>query len=150
MPLVKSILEQELKTIFNPDTMPGSIPEAADAWASAVDKYASQVIPSSTTSAAAKAAFQGLMSGVTPDLKNGIIQLVAAFTAYAAQLGLGMAPTFTATPPAIPINIAPVVSLGLGGGSGDECAALLATIADTWFRTGLAVNNSSGATIPWS
>ena len=150
MPLVSTILEQKLKTIFNPQTMPGSIPEAASALASAFDSYASQIIPPSATSAAAKAAFQSAMSGVSPDLKNGTVQLAVGLTAYAVQLGLGMQPAFTATPPAVPINIAPVMALGLGGGSGDQCAALLATITDAWFRTGLAINNSSGVTLPWS
>jgi hypothetical protein len=150
MPLVSSILQQGLKTIFTPATMPKDIAAAASDWATAVDNYASSVVPPSTTAAAAKSAFQSIMMGVDPNTQNGIPLLIAAFTAYATQLGLGMAPTFTGTPPPLPLNIVPVTILGLNGGSADDCAALFATITDAWFRTGLAINNSSGVTIPWS
>ena len=150
MPLVSSTLEQGLKSIFAPETMPKDIATAALDWATAVDNYASSVIPPSINAAAAKSAFQSVMLGVDPNTQNGIPLLITAFTAYATQLGLGMAPTFTGTPPPTPINIAPITVLGLSGGSAEVCAALFATTADLWFRTGLAVNNSSGVIVPWS
>ncbi|MCL2313460.1 MAG: hypothetical protein FWC41_13470 [Firmicutes bacterium] len=70
---------------------------------------------------------------------------------FCIQLGLGMAPAFTAVPPVwTGIEFAPLKALGLGGGSAEQCAQMFATIIDTKFRTGTATNNSSGATVIWS
>lgn len=150
MALSKSILEESLKIIFNPETMPKSTVEAVNSWTDAINNYATTVTPPSINSTIARSAFYGIMSGVTADAGNGLVQLVSAFTAYATSLSVGMAPAFTGTPPIAPINITPVVAAGLGGASGDECAALFATIIDQWFRTGIAVNNVSGVIVPWS
>jgi hypothetical protein len=73
-----------------------------------------------------------------------------AFTNYAAQLGLGMQPNFSATPPPVKIDFSSVYLLGNNGGSAFQCANAMAGIIDVWFRTGLAVNNSSGVTINWN
>lgn len=150
MPLLLPILQQKLQKLFNPQTMPASQAESADMWADAVDSYANAVIPASTTAAVAKQGFAAAMQTISADAGNGLVVLSAAFTKYAVDLGVGMAPVFTGVPPPAPLVLDPVAQAGLSGASGDTCASLLATQIDVWFRTATAVQNSSGAIVPWS
>lgn len=127
---------------------PADVAACALAWATAVDTYASAIIPASSSSAAAKTAFQTTMLGLAG--ANGLVILTAAFTAYATALATGMAPTFIATPPPIPIDISSIIPVGLAGADGHTIATLLATIIDTWFRTGTATPSGGGSPVLWS
>jgi hypothetical protein len=60
----------------------------------------------------------------------------AAFAAFAATVGLGMAPAFVAVPPAAPLGVA--VLLTAPQPTHAAAAALFATTIDSWFRTGSA------------
>lgn len=155
MALVKSVLENGLRELMDPEYVnfsgfPETTIEVASRWSEIVDNYAKSVLPTSLSSAAAKSAFNSIMLGISPTVPNGIALLISAFTAYAASLAGGMAPTFTGVPPITPVNLTPVISAGLGGASGDVTAALMANIIHTWFKTGTAINVSSGATITWN
>ena len=85
---------------------------------------------------------------VTTTILTGIVVFTTAFTVFATQLGLGMQPTFSATPPVIPINLVPVFTLPFETPIKVRIN-LMSTIIDTWFRTGLAINNISGVSITW-
>lgn len=155
MPLIKSNLEQSLRSLLDKDYVnfegfPNTSTEVAERWSKVVNDYASTVVPFSTTSVVAKAAFKSTMLAITPSPPNGLALLTTAFSTYASTLAGGMQPGFTATPPTSPINLAPVISLGMSGASGAVIAASLANVIHSWFKTGLATNNSSGTTILWS
>lgn len=153
MALNKQILIDEIRKITDEsfsgfEEFPKTSQEAGERWAAAVSAYAGSIVPSSQEAENAESSF---ISTFTPLVETDAnAAFAAAFTTYAAQLGLGMQPTFTATPPPTPIVLAPVFAVGLGGGSAQQCAQTMAEIVDLWFRTGSAVNNSSGAIIPWS
>lgn len=154
MALVQATLINGLKLIMDEDypshEFPSNIADVAAAWADAVNNYASAVTPPSATSSAARTAFYNIMLGMDTDLGNGIAIMVSAFSAYAASLAGGMAPTFIGTPPPAPIPLSTIIpTLGLGGASGSSVAEALGAVIDTWFRTGIAVNASSGATTLW-
>lgn len=155
MALIRTTLVNEIRAIIDLEYeghagFPQDNVENASRWATAINNYAQAVTPPSISSVAARSAFETVMLGMSAELQNGIPIFASAFTAYAGALAPGMQPNFTATPPPIPINIAPVIPVGVAGAPAQAIAETLATIIDTWFRTGLAINNSSGATVPWS
>jgi hypothetical protein len=152
MALDSNILKLELSKIFDAKhpqfvKFPESLADAAEKWSAAFDKYASVVTPPSTTAAQAKQAFKGLF--MTIQGANGPVVLPQCFAAYAAALALGMQPTFTGTPPVGTPILAPVPPVGLAGGTAAECIDMIVTIVHNWMLTGVAVNNSSAATVTW-
>lgn len=155
MPLVPATLTAELIKIMDKESpthegFPENTVEAASRWADAINAYAQSVVPPSANAEAARSAFETAMLAVSADAGNFYTVIKAAFTAYAAQLALGMAPTFTGVPPPVPIVLEPTAAIGLAGGTGSAVAAAMTAIIDAWFRTGTAVNASSGATTIWS
>jgi len=152
MPLVKTVLDTEISKIMDKDFnefegFPATVAEASVRWSEAINVYASVVIPITTTSPVAKTAMEGVLATITID---GIIKFPQSFTAYAVELAKGMSPTFTGVPPPAPILFASAFAIGIAGGSGAEVGSAMSVIIDAWFRTGTAVNVSSGATVPWS
>lgn len=155
MPLVQSILVIDLQKIIDDEYIdfegfPKDSQENAARWATAVNNYASEVIPPSTTSTSAKLAFEALMLTIDPNLGNGFIVLQQSFNAYAAQLAIGMLPAFTGTPPPVPINFDSIGPLGLAGAPAETIANMMGIIIDTWFRTGIAVPTVPGPAQPWA
>ena len=152
MPLIPATLISELTNLTVPENMPTDIPSMAIDYGTIIDNYAKTVIPVIVpgSSDAAKAAFISSMQGVSTSAANFIPVFTSSLTTYGATLGLGMQPAFTAIPPPAPIVIAALVPSGLAGATGAQQAQLLGTLIDAWFRTGTAVNNSSGVTVPWS
>ena len=159
MPLSSNILAQELSKFMDDKSStfegsPETGAEFAQKFSSAINTYMSSIGPPSTTLSAAQTTLQGSLMTVGPP--PGILFPVAitgGMTAYAATVALGMQPGFTATPPPAPIGpliSAAVMPLGMGGAPASTCVTTLASVIDGWFRTGLAVNNTSGVTIPWS
>jgi len=155
MPFISNILETEIRKINDEpfasfEGFPKDVPEAADRWATAIDTFASSVIPASTTASAAKSAFASVMQGVSAQSGNGLALLSNALTAYAGALAGGMTGAgFIGVPPPAPIILDSISPIGLGGGSGADVAAALATLIDTWFKTGLATPIAGGAPVPW-
>lgn len=155
MALVKANLESALKALMDPNdvgftTFPASTPITAERWSTIINNYASSVIPASLGSAAAKLALQTTLLGIDPNTQNGLVLFANGLTAYAAALGAGMAPAFIAVPPPIPIVLSTMSAAGLAGASGSDCASILATLIDTWFRTGTATPSGGGSPIFWS
>jgi len=154
MPLVPAILIQELTKFMDDkaptfDKFPPDDPAAAKAWATAVDAYASAVIPPSTAAAAAKSAMQGALTGMSAP-GAAAVAFPGAFSAYAATLGGGMAPAFIAVPPPAPLVLAPVFILGMTGAPASAVVAMMASIIDVWFKTGTATPAAGGSPVPWS
>jgi len=127
---------------------PADAIEVADRWAEVVNVSGKDVVPSSTTAAAAREAFRVLMLGATTP-GAGLLIFPLAFTAYAVALAPGMATAFTGTPPPIPIDFTSVYAIGNAGGSGEDCAIAMAAVIHAWFLTGTAVNTSVGGTVNW-
>lgn len=159
MPLSSNILAQELSKFMDDKSStfegsPETGAEFAQKFSSAINAYVSSISPPSTTLSAAQTTLQGSLMTVGPP--PGMlfpVAITAGMTAYATAVALGMQPAFTATPPPAPVGpliLASVMPLGMGGAPASTCVTTLASIIDGWFRTGLAVNNTSGATIPWS
>ena len=159
MPLSSNILAQELSKFMDDKSStfegsPETGAEFAQKFSSAINTYMSSIGPPSTTLSTAQTTLQGSLMTVGPP--PGMLFPVAitgGMTAYAAAVALGMQPGFTATLPPAPIGpliSAAVMPLGMGGAPASTCVTTLASVIDGWFRTGLAVNNTSGVTIPWS
>lgn len=75
MALVKSTLSEKLSTFIDQDHpafsgMPTNTLETSNAWADAVNTYASLVTPPSTTAVLAKAAFISIMNGLAPPVEE--------------------------------------------------------------------------------
>jgi hypothetical protein len=153
MPLIPTILIQELSRFMDSKSssfqgFPGR-ETVGQAWADAVDAYAAAIIPPSTTSPACKTALAGALAGMSSP-NGALVVLPAGFTGYAAVLGGGMAPTFIATPPPVPLNLSPAFSLGMSRAPAAEVIAQIAALVDAWFRTGIAVPLIGGPSVPWS
>jgi hypothetical protein len=72
-----------------------------------------------------------------------------AFTAFATAVGTGMAPAFVAVPPAGLVGFA----AQFGGAMPDthaEAGDVIATMIDTWMKTGTATPSAGGAAVLWS
>lgn len=153
--LNKSVLIEELSKFAdfessNFNTFPENVPEAAALWSSAIDKYLGVVTPDSTTSSAAKAAFQSSFMSINNASGNGLIVLALSIQTYATVLATGMLPKFTGVPPTAPLILEPVMSIGMSGGSSSDCINMLASLIDTWAKTGTAVQIPTGVVIPWT
>jgi len=146
MPLLPPTLASALADVAA--SPPATAAECAQAWADAVESYASAIVPPSTTSAAAGSALAGaLVAAFAPP--DASAAMSAAFTAFAAALGLGMAPAFVAVPPPTPIDFA--TQFANPKPSTHAAAGLaLATLIDTWMRTGTATPASGGAPVNWT
>ena len=152
MPLVLNTLVNNLREIFDEEYsgfsgFPADINEAAQKWSEAIGDYAQSIVPPTTTISQAKSAMNSVISGIT---NNGVAQLPISFTNFAASLAIGMQPAFTGTPPSVPVDFSSIYPIGLGGGSSEQVINAMAAIIDAWFRTGIAVNNTSGVSVPWS
>lgn len=115
---------------------PANGPDAANKWADVADALLQAVIPPSTTAAAGKAAFIGVLSAVDSNAPVGAALLEAAFLAYAAALGGGMAPLYTGAPPPAPIGLA-----GLFASTSDDADMVATSMAGMlvgWAHTGIA------------
>lgn len=146
MPLAPPALQSALESLFA-EPPPGA-PACADAWAAALLDYAAGVVPPSTTVGVAADALAAALAAAfaTP---AAVPAVDAAFAAYAAQVGLGMAPAYVAVPPPVPLGI--VSLLAAPSPSHAAAAAAFATLIDTWFRTGTATLVAPPFTVvPWS
>jgi len=155
MPLVLNTIVTNIRKISDEnfagfEGFPADTNETALRWSVAVNDYAKSVIPASISADVARVAFENIFKGILPVPPTGLVVFPLAFTAYAVALGLGMAPLFIAVPPPVPIIIAPVIPIGLGGDSAAVCATALGTIIHLWFKTGTATSAAGGSPIPWS
>tara|TARA_Y100000310_G_scaffold248042_1_gene253837 strand:+ start:985 stop:1440 length:456 start_codon:yes stop_codon:yes gene_type:complete len=151
MPLVAATLETSIKDLIDDpsDTAAG----AAQKWSDAIGDYASAIVMAPTTTGeAAKAALLGALTATFGNPTDGTPPVSttwdAPMAAFAGTLAGGMAPAFTGTPPGA--GFSSVVFTGANFEDSGAAAAALSASIDGWFKTGIAVNNSSGASSTWS
>jgi hypothetical protein len=153
MPLNQPALVEEVRKL-NDKTHPQHAfpPTAADAatrWAQAAKLYAQNVVPASTTVAAAVTAFEQTF---LPTAQAGSDPLSPAFVAFATALGGGMSVAgFAATVNPTPLTglLAPVFASGFGGASGAVIAPQFAAAIHTWFTGCTATPTSGGSPVNW-
>lgn len=146
MPLDPSILQDAFGELFAEP--PPTALECAAAWAAAAGDYAAGVVPPSTTVAAARAALEPALAAAF-ESPTAPADFDAAVAAFAATLGVGMLPAYTATPPPAPLGV--LALLAAPSPSHAAAAAAWTAHLDAWFRTGIAVLVAPPNTaIPWS
>lgn len=136
MPLVAASLANALQSEFA--APPATSAQCAQAWADAVSSYAAAIVPPSTTVSAAASALAGALAGAfaSPAAAPG---MESAFAAFAASVGAGMAAAgFSAVPPPAPVGFAQQFA-GAKPETHTQAAQAIATLIDTWMRTGVAV-----------
>lgn len=148
MSLNKNILKSEIIKITdasNPihEGFPKDITEAASRWATAIDKYASQMEPTSSTFSVAKSILETALLQVAIGGTNAFI---TAFTQFAVSISGGQS---TGIPPPTPIVLQTSFNLGLSGSSADDVSQSLADTIDSWFRTGTAINTTNSNVENW-
>jgi hypothetical protein len=146
MPLAATALQSALEVLFSEP--PPAAPACADAWSAAMLDYAAGVVPPSTTVSVAADALAAALAAAfaTP---AAVPAVDAAFSAFAASVGLGMAPAYTALPPPAPLGIAAL--LATPAPSHTAAAAAFASLIDTWCRTGTATLVAPPFTVvPWT
>lgn len=156
MPLIPQTLTDALSLFMDREHpsftgFPADAPDFALRYTEAVAGYAGAVVPAvlpPVVEAARQAMEAQILAAHVP---SGLIAgLPAAFSAFAAALAAGMAPAFTGTPPPAPVDFSPAYAAGMAGGSNQVCISLMVFTVDAWFRTGLAVNTSTSATVNWT
>jgi len=105
------------------------------------------MIPIVADFSSAKSAFISSFNSI--DIGNGDAILKASFTAFATQIGNNMI-GYTSTPPPIPIDFSSLYIQSKAGITQEECASLMSTIIDNWFKTGSSILISSSTTFIWS
>jgi hypothetical protein len=158
MPLSSDTLVNELRKFMDLkldpsfEGFPQSIADAAEALADAVSTYTLTIAPPSANGTAAKAS----MIAAFGDLSNmdslNQDNIEAGLAQFASTLGAGMTGSTTA-PAAEALSLSSVVQIGLPGddqqgASAEDCVTLMATLIDTWFRTGSTVVGT--ATVIWN
>jgi hypothetical protein len=146
MPLNPAGLQSDLEALF---AEPPETREAcAQAWADAIEGYASGLVPASTAVASAAATLASSLESAFA-APAAAAPFDAAFTTFAAAVAVGQAPTFTGVPPAAPLGIAAL--LGSPQATHAAAAAAFASLIDTWAKTGTAVLVAPPNTVvPWS
>jgi len=127
---------------------PNSAISHANAWADAFASGYGIPSPPTLTSEAGKAQMKALFIAAYNSPNQGKTLMNAGVSVFAATMAPGMLPAFASKPP-MGYTGFDLLTLGSSKTPGTIGPALAATTTP-WFMTGLAVNVSSGVTIPWS
>jgi hypothetical protein len=137
MPLVKATLKAALLSAYQ--NVGTTAAECADAISSAVGDYATSVVPPSIAVTAATTALKASLTAAFSAAPNaGLALAESAFAAFGVTVGGGMAPAFTATPPAGPVGFA---SQTAAIDNLDDAAEMLAGLVHDWMTSGTAIQN---------
>jgi len=122
--------------------------EWANAWADAYFAGYGSPTPPSATGAAARQALFGALMGAFEPVTPSVTAMKSGVDAFAATLAGGMAASgFAGKPPTGYSGIAPISS---GDKAKGAMPGKLTAATTPWFQSGIAVNMSSGVTVPWS
>ena len=127
--------------------------EATEKWSEALYKYTQNIVPLSTTAILAKDAMKNQLQGIcsSVSLVDSATIFESAILQFAQVLGNGMqASQFTSIPPSSSLNLATLFLESLAGGGALNFATKLTTKLDSWFKTGVAVQNITGVSVNWS
>jgi hypothetical protein len=135
MPLNLGALQNGLQSVA--DNAPKGPAAAGQAWADAVQSYASGVIPASTTVSAATATLAGALAtafsggAAAPGMES-------ALASFALTVAGGMAAAgFAGVPPVGPVGFATQFG-GPKPQNHADAASQLASLIDSWMKTGTA------------
>jgi hypothetical protein len=148
--LNKTVLKSGLMSFFG--AAPSDYAACGQAWANAIGTYAASITPPSTTVAAAQAAL-GSSLGAAFGQPSAVAGMESALATFAVSVGGGMAGAgYVGTPPPAPVGFALAFSNPPPPPDTHDAAAdELATLLDTWIRTGIAtLATPPGTVIPWS
>lgn len=127
---------------------PNTFSKAISDWADLADIALSDVIPASNTQKEARAAFEAQMSTLS-DKVDGVLLLQNAFLSYAIALAPGMViSSYTGTPPIGPPPIK--ATLGAPTMDAEGVAFRIATVINTWAKSGTAIPVAGGPPINWN
>lgn len=113
-------------------------------WGGAIETLTTAVVPASTTVAAAAATLETALVGFNAS-NAAQAKLESALVTFAATVGTGMAPAFTATPPVAPVGI----TFPEEDDAQTAADAIIDTI-NTWLKTGTATPSGGGSPVNWS
>lgn len=147
MTLNAGALQSDLESLMS---SPGeSSADCAALWAGAFGSYASGITPPSTTVTAAQSALESALASAFASGDAGAA-MDSAFSAAAATIATGMAPTYTGVPPVAPIGWVAQFAEPYPD-THAAAAAKYAPVIDAWMKTGTATLNSPPNTVvPWS
>lgn len=146
MPLDPTALQDSLEALFSAPPPTGA--ECARVWADAARAHAAAIVPPSTSIDAACATLEGALAAAFSS-QTAAPLVDGAFAAFALALGLGMAPTYVATPPPSILGIGTL--LAAPQPSHAAAAAAFGGLIDTWLRTGTATLAAPPFTVvPWT
>lgn len=146
MPLNAGALSRGLSSCFSSPAPDAS--GCAAQWASAVQSWASGIVPASAAVSGAVSTLQGALASAfaTPDCAPA---LETAFAAFAVTLGSGMA-GYAPTPPPAPVGFASQFA-GPKPATAAAAASAIGGLIDSWMRTGLGTLLVPPFTpVPWS
>lgn len=124
--------------------------KAIDCWADVLDAICATITPSSTTAAAAKAAFKSAAVGMSTPA-TGLAVFLAACDAYASTLGSGMAGYTTITSPSFQGSDFSSPSLNLPGVTPDAAASIQSAGVVARMSTGQSqLISPPNTTVNWS
>lgn len=126
-------LESALEAIC--EAPPATAAECAQAWADAMEAYASGIVPASTTVSAAAATLAGALTTAfgSPAAAPG---MESAFAAFATTVGSGMV-GYVPTPPPAPVGFATQFA-GPKPETHADAASAIAGLIHAWMTTGIA------------
>ncbi len=146
MPLSLSSLQSGLQSLFA--APPSDAAGCASGWSSAVQGWASGIVPPSSTVSTACGTLTGALTAafLTPAAAP---LMEAAFAAFAVTVGGGMA-GFAPTPPPAPVGFAAQFA-GPKPPTHAAAASAIAGLIDSWMKTGIATLVAPPNTpVPWS
>jgi hypothetical protein len=124
--------------------------QSATLWADALEAYVLTITPPVQPSVVTSAKGAFITSFNAQILaKNVLAGLPLSITSFASALVPGFLPLFIATPPVTPLILLPAYNIGLLGGTAKDVLDIMCPIIDTWFKTGIAVNQNTGVTTTW-
>jgi hypothetical protein len=127
---------------------PDDIAGCSAEWADAVAAAFAAVVPVSTAITAAAATLETALAAAFA-LPAAAAAMETAFTAFGATVGAGMAPAFTATPPAGAVGFA-ALFVPPYPDTRDDGIDAVATKIITWAKTGTATPSGGGSPVNWS
>lgn len=147
MPLSAAGLGSQLGSSFSSPAT--SAAGCAGQWATAVQAYASSIVPpSAAVNVAAEALESGLVTAFSSS--DAIPGMEQAFAAFVLALAGGMAPAYTGVPPAGPVGFASLFG-GAPPETHTEAGSKVANVIDAWMKTGSATLVAPPNTVqPWA
>ena len=149
MALIQSSLSSSLNSLFSDP--PDTAVMCARKWAEAMRDYSLSITPPSTTVALASellattltSLFQSSLSASTT-----ATAMEAAWAVYATSVGVGMSPSYVATPP---LGLVGFLSLASATPPTSSAAAdSFSNAIHLWMSTGIAVPVPPGPSVPWT